>query len=169
MRKRLDDALSSDMFEMWPLQEYVGAAEEKGRVDGRESPVFEKKRSEMERWRGEEIAREWKEKEERSIVGRRRMEGGCEDVVEVEMLMSLDMFRPTLEAFMENDGRKGSESTARRSRERAMEQNSGNGSDYANEKNRREEIGNSGAHCFLFQIVPGNLRTCLISSQNLPK
>ncbi|KAL2062286.1 hypothetical protein VTL71DRAFT_6552 [Oculimacula yallundae] len=133
--KDLKEALESEMFRVWPVYEgeetpvSVPGGSKAGKVSNRDNekgtqdaksqskpqggmeesaimPVTHATTAEKQR--RDAIAEEWKAKEERDITGRKRMVGGYEDVLEDDMLKSLDWFqKPTLKCVRLEEYRRG--------------------------------------------------------------
>jgi len=134
--RELQEAMSNNFFKMWPtIEDDRGGREAKEAME--ESGLFQRELGEQEREKREELMRAWKGREERSVQGRRRLEGGFgyESVVEGEKLREAEGFRPTLGRVeegscesrksrtnsMRDEGRESigpSEGTARDQRER---------------------------------------------------
>lgn len=91
--RRLDEAMEGNTFKVWPsFRENTTKAEKREESEKNESPEFRVAGG----GRRQDIKEMWDNKKERSIEGRRRVEGGYEDVTEAEYLMDHEMFGPTL-------------------------------------------------------------------------
>ncbi|KAH7312086.1 hypothetical protein BKA65DRAFT_574834 [Rhexocercosporidium sp. MPI-PUGE-AT-0058] len=112
-RKEIKEALESEMFNVWTVYDEEGSDQggkdkDKGKEKVRgileDSAVLlgsHKKR------RREDIAKEWKAKEEKDIVGRARVSGGYDDVVEMQKLRNLVGFAPSLLGVLVEDYQRG--------------------------------------------------------------
>jgi len=98
--RELQEAMASDFFKVWPMVE----DEREGKEVMEESGMFVREMGEGERLRREELMREWKDRQEREGVGRRRVGDGeeWESVVEGRVLRGVEGFRPALGACFED-------------------------------------------------------------------
>jgi hypothetical protein len=88
----LQEAIERNTFNVWPMIVEHGVGDDPMEA----SAELQADKTEEEKERFGEIMRVWTEKEERSIVGRKRVSGGYEDVMEILMVESFYGMEPTL-------------------------------------------------------------------------